>query len=191
MALFPLGILSAAGAGGAVAGGNFDLIESYILGSSQASVTFSNLGIYSSTYKHLQLKIVGRGSNANAWTQYRIRFNDDSTTSYDRHFFFASAGSTGANNYLNENGYLDGQTQIGNSGTSNAFGASVIDILDSFSTSKNKTLRLFGGRRPGGDDPIIIGAGQWRNTAAITSILILNDANWLAGSRFSLYGIKG
>jgi hypothetical protein len=50
---FPLGILSAAGAGGGVAG-DYELISSEILGTTAASVTFSSLGDYAppiSTYK--------------------------------------------------------------------------------------------------------------------------------------------
>jgi hypothetical protein len=54
---FPLGILSAAGAGGGVAG-DYELISSEILGTTAASVTFSSLGDYSSTYKHLQIRAV-------------------------------------------------------------------------------------------------------------------------------------
>jgi hypothetical protein len=193
MTLSALGIFSAAGAGGGVAGGGaYELIQSSILGSDQATIDFTSLGTYSSTYKHLQLRIVSRGSNSNPWTQYRLRFNGDGTTSYDRHFFFGSAGTVGATAHVNDSGFLDGQTQTGNSGTSGAFGASVVDILDAYSTTKNKTLRNFGGRRPGGDDPIIFGSGLWRNTGSITSMEITNTAgNFLTGSRFSLYGIKG
>ena len=45
---FGLGFFATAGAGAA---GSFDLLETQVLGSAQASVTFSSLGTYSN-YKH-------------------------------------------------------------------------------------------------------------------------------------------
>ena len=39
------------------------------------------------------------------------------------------------------------------------------------------------------DNMMNILAGLWSNTAAITTITFLPDANWVAGSTISLYGI--
>jgi hypothetical protein len=72
--LIPFGILSAAGAGGGVAG-DYELISSEILGTTAASVTFSSLGDYSSTYKHLQIRAVVRHSAADNENYTTITFN--------------------------------------------------------------------------------------------------------------------
>ena len=81
---------------------------------------------------------------------------------------------------------------MGASGPANAFGAGVYDILDPYSTTKNKTTRLFGGRGfVTGDHKIVLASGLWRNTASVTSIDLVANDNFVTGSRFSLYGIKG
>jgi hypothetical protein len=74
--------------------------------------------------------------------------------------------------------------------TASAFGASVVDILDPYSTTKNKTLRGLGGFS---SSNIALRSGSWASTSSVTDITCLsfNGANWVTGSRFSLYGIKG
>jgi hypothetical protein len=85
MSLFPLGILSAAGAGGV--GATYELIESQILGSNQSSITFSSLATYASTYKHLQIRAAGKGSgNSFEETNVNLRFNGDTGSNYSAHF---------------------------------------------------------------------------------------------------------
>jgi hypothetical protein len=76
--------------------------------------------------------------------------------------------------------------------TSNAFSGTVIDILDFSSTSKRTTSRIFGGYTSGSNDSIWFGSGLSTNTAAITSFEIYTPFDgFTAGSRFSLYGIRG
>jgi hypothetical protein len=84
------------------------------------------------------------------------------------------------------------QVARGNS-TASSFGAGVIDILDPFSTTKNKTLRGLGGITSSEATNIALRSGSWASTSAVTSITCLpfSADNWVAGSRFSLYGIKG
>jgi hypothetical protein len=187
---FPLGILSAAGAGGAVvAGPAYELISSTILGGTAASVTFSSLGDYSSTYKHLQVRMVGR-TNRSGFTQagVRIQFNGIGTgNQYAVHTLEGQGGSIGsfASTSINSTG---GGYFTAASSTANAFGAQVVDILDVYSASKNTTIRGLSG------DPLLVSlfSGALFNTAAITSIVIFPTTDsFIAGSRFSLYGIKG
>jgi hypothetical protein len=77
-------------------------------------------------------------------------------------------------------------------GTSGAFAAGVIDILDPFNTSKNTTVRILTGLNASASK-ISLMSGAWYDTASLTSIQIFvgNSENILAGSRFSLYGIRG
>jgi hypothetical protein len=73
--------------------------------------------------------------------------------------------------------------------------SAIMDVHDYASTTKNKTMRSFGGSD--GADYFVTGtvgllSGLWMNTNAITSITIaLGAGNYSTNSKFSLYGIKG
>jgi hypothetical protein len=185
MALFPLGILSAAGAGGVA--GDYELINTQILGSNQPSITFSSLGTYSSTYKHLQIRATVRTDRAGAADGGIIRFNGDTGANYAHHILAGDGSSV--NSFANTS-----QTQmvslggVGNTAAANAFSAAVVDILDAYSTTKNKTLRSLHGVTS-----INLSSGVRLNTVSLTSIELGPQlgTNFLTGSRFSLYGIRG
>jgi len=73
-----------------------------------------------------------------------------------------------------------------------------IDLLDFYSTSKNKTVRGFSGTMSadaGGftGKEVQLSSSFRDSTVAITAVTLdpLFGANLVAGSRFSLYGIKG
>jgi hypothetical protein len=182
--LIPFGILSAAGAG-VEAGPAYELIETSILTSSQSSVTFSSLGTYSSTYKHLQIRYVARGTRSATSAPVFFRFNGN-TTNYFTHSMIGS-GSTVAS-YANLNGtYMDLGLMFTATATANAFGAGVIDIFDAYSTTKNKTFRGLTGVNEVG-----LFSGSRADTTNISSISVHDIfGNFIAGSRFSLYGVKG
>ena len=189
MTLSALGIFSAAGAGGVVAS-SYELIETYVLGSSQASVVFSNLGTYSSTYKHLQLRMVLRGDR-NAGAESLVgRLNGDSGANYAMHTLTGSGSSVISAAEANATFYE--YTYFTDGGTSTIFTPVITDILDAYSTTKNKTIRTMFGRTDGFGGVALV-SGLWRSTSSITSITYTPryGTNFVAGSRFSLYGIKG
>ena len=80
----------------------------------------------------------------------------------------------------------------GPNAAADVFGSGVIDILDAYSTTKNKTIRSLNGLS-GGEVAIRLSSGTWRNTNAVTSITLFDGdgANLVTGSRFSIYGIRG
>jgi hypothetical protein len=172
--LIPFGTLAASGA----VASDYQLIQTEILGSAVASVTFSSLGTYSSTYKHLQLRIA-LSPKFNDWMQ--LRFNGDNSLANYYNHVLRGTGSV-VNSF--SSGSLDYVMNTG-SGASSV----VIDILDPFSTSKNKTIRAFGGNTTA--NVITLSSGAWFSTSSTTSLTIKNDTNYGVGSRFSLYGIKG
>jgi hypothetical protein len=184
MALFPLGILSAA-AGGVQ--GDYELISSEILGSAQASVVF-DVSSFASTYKHLQIRSTARGTHATALLAIRLQANGITSSSYSTHGLFGNGSSVGSYGYSNLVSMYAG-IATGSSATANSFGASVLDILDAYSTTKNKTLRGFYG---GATTEVGYHSGAFLSTASITSVNLFPDAgSFAAGSRFSLYGIRG
>jgi hypothetical protein len=185
MALFPLGILSAAGAGGVA--GSYELIESTILGSATSSVTFSSLGDYSSTYKHLQIRVAARDTRSGSVGGALIRFNSDTGSNYATHNLYGN-GSSVVSDASTSQSYIVGLLFPSGNIAANIFGGGAMDILDAYSTTKNKTTRALSGFAT---NTINLTSGLWMSTASITSITILpSGGNLLAGSRFSLYGIR-
>jgi hypothetical protein len=178
--LIPFGILSAAGEIVDVAG-TYELISTTILGGTASSVTFSNLGDYSSTYKHLQLRVAGNNTTSGAW---RFRLNGDTGNNYSYHLLFGNGSSVASVNGTSESsGYFGFATA-----NANVSAASVMDILDFASTTKNKTTRTLNGDV---NFNVILASSAWYSTDAVTSLTLLANVNFVTGSRFSLYGIKG
>lgn len=189
----PLGILAVAGAG-ASGGGGYDLLESVILTSNSASVTFSNLNTYSD-YKHLQVRIVARDTNSFASTirDLNMRFNSDSGTNYFGHELIGDPSWPGVfSQNLGNTSRIRARATIDDTATANVFVASIWDILDFSNTSKNKTVRILSGvsLASSANERIVMSSGAWNNTAAITSITITGADLHKSGSRFSLYGVK-
>ena len=186
-----LGVLQAQAAGaGPVGGAAFDLLEQRVLDSSESSVTFSSLSSYAADYQHLQIRFTARSSFAAAGESLRIRFNGVTSGSYSWHRLFGNGSSVSSGQSSSQTGIL-GAFMTSNTGTADAFGAGVIDILDPFSTSKNTTTRSLNGTIVS-DSLVSLTSGGFYNTAAIDSISFTSEtsANFLTGSRFSLYGIK-
>jgi hypothetical protein len=196
MTLSALGIFSAAGAGGVVAAGDYELIESSILTGTTGSITFSSLGTYSSTYKHLQVRVAGRSTDSAVLTGIRIRLGNgspDAGTNYSTHQLQGYNGTFSSGAQINQTWVFCTNVAGANAGSS-IFGAAVIDILDPFSTTKFKTTRALGGTSAGtGTNAAIeFGSGNWRSTSSVTDVQVIpSSGSWATGSRFSLYGIKG
>jgi hypothetical protein len=189
MALFPLGILSAAGVSGFDS--DYELISTTILGTTTADVVFdvSSLG---STYKHLQIRMVARGSGATtAIRDLFIRLNANTGNNYSAHNLRGGGVSVSSTGAASLNVIAQEPIFVGNSNTANIFGAAIVDILDPFSTTKNTTVRTTTGFTAA-TSRVSLGSGAFYSTAAITSVTIFPDSDSiLAGSRFSIYGIKG
>jgi len=188
MALFPLGILSA-GAGGGFAS-DYELIETYILGSAQSSVTFSSLGTYSTTYKHLQIRYSARTLESDTVSWGKLVFNGNSSN-YANHSL-NGFGTTLTSTASDTSTFMTMRSAFaGNTDTANSFGPGIIDILDPYSTTKNTTVRVFSGNASS-YTRVNLNSGGWFDTASITSIQLAPYAavNLGTGSRFSLYGLK-
>ena len=149
---------------------------------SSTSLTFSSIP---STYKHLQIRALGRNSSG------YIRFNSDTAANYARHYLRGNGTASSALGAASQN-EMYGFEFTDNTDTANIYGVGLIDILDYASTSKNKTLRALTGADKNGSGSIYLYSGLWLSTSAITSITIYSPANApTTDSTFALYGIKG
>lgn len=186
----PFGVLSSAGAGGGVPG-SFDLISTTLLTGSQASVTFDVTGL-GSTYKHLQIRAVARMSAAQNGATGSFRINGDTGNNYSFHYLQGTGSAIesggGINKIYMENLY----TMSAANEVTNSFAPVVIDLFNPFSSTNNKTVRALSGSGSN-ENRIRLGSGGWFSTTAATSVTMLssNGGNFVSGSRFSIYGIKG
>jgi hypothetical protein len=175
--------------GVAASPGAYELISTTILGSSAASVTFSGLGTSAAAYKHLQLRMVTKSTNANS--DITFTFNG-STTGYANHLLDGNGSNVSSQNNINTAAIMGYNLTTG-SGSANIYSATIFDLLDFSSTSKNKTVRILYGQNDSafGNTHIGLMSGLWVSTSAVTSIAINGNATSLAaGSRFSLYGLR-
>ena len=186
--LIPFGVFSA-GAGNGGAAGSFDLISTTLLTGSQASVTFDVTGL-GATYKHLQIRAASRVSGSYGTVDDYMTFNS-STSGYASHYLLGNGSSVSSGASTSRANMITYNSSAGASSSSNIFAGHICDILDPFSSSKNKTIRGVSGNY-GSNTYVDIYSGLWNNTAALTSITMTSGAgSYVAGSRFSLYGIKG
>ena len=194
MSPIPLGILAAAG-GSAPA---MDLISTVTLTGGASDIGF-NVSSLSTTYQHLQVRLFIRGNSNQVFTGNRagLRING-STTNYGRNpYFFSGYGST--------NGFfeVDSATNLASIGHYSSwfnggpeYGAIILDILDPFE-AKAKTFRSLSGDyqlqgTDNGTRRIGLYHSRFNLTTSISTINLIETGGYgfVAGSRFSLYGIK-
>jgi hypothetical protein len=190
----PLGVLAVAGAGVAPvpAGNAYEWLETQILGSNQASITFSNLDTnYGSAYQHLQLRIMARTDRNDTDDFIKLQFNGDTGNNYTTHILSGNGTNVTSSNPRLNYANIEIQAITANTQTANSFGAVIVDILDPFETTKNTTIRAMTGLT-GSYNFVSLDSGLWSNTAALTSMLLDQQfgSNFITGSRFSLYGMR-
>jgi hypothetical protein len=167
---------------------DFELIESVFVASPASSITFNNLNQYATEYKHLQIRATARISGATTAATLVHRLNGDTASNYSSHELVGNGSAVSSASFLTDRAFFG--VAPGGSSTANAFGAMVFDLLDPFSVTKNKTSRILGGQTS--NNFIYLYSASHRSTASITSIQIYDNGgtNFVAGSRFSLYGIR-
>lgn len=172
----------------------FESIVSTSPNGSTGTVTFSNIP---QTYRHLQIRIMARNSQAsNGVTGPLMTLN--SSTSTNNHFmrvggdgYNITSDSTFSTNYISVPGC------IAYSGTTaNVYGAAIIDIYDYTSSSINKTVRAFSGTSTNSATTtfqVNVTTNVTASTSAINSISFYDPTgtNYNSNSVFALYGIRG
>lgn len=175
---------------GAAAGGgtSYESIATANGTGSSGVITFSSIP---STFKHLQIRMTGRGTVASTNIEGYITFNGSSSSYYQGHQLFGD----GATAYSqSSSGTTSGWSTFmtANSATANVNGVGIVDILDYADTNKYKTTRTLTGYDLNGSGLIIFRSNLWQNTAAINSISFTTSAaNFDSTTKFALYGIRG
>jgi hypothetical protein len=122
----------------------------------------------------------------------QLTLNSDTGTNYTKHNLGGNGSIVFANGDVSQNYISFDDFTTTSSDGANTMGIGIIDVHDYSSTTKNKTLRGFGGRDNNGSGNIKLHSGLWINTNAISSITLTHSgSNFSSSSVFSLYGIKG
>ena len=154
-------------------------IATNTLSSASATVTFSNI-----PQNYTDLVVVFDGTNVTGLASTGLRFNGDTGNNYSKTLIDGSGSAASSDRDTNASAAYVGVN-------SNISGNTIINIMNYANTTTYKTI-LGRGNVPGSSVVgVRAGVGLWRNTAAITSVSVINGAyNWTSGSTFTLYGIK-
>lgn len=150
------------------------------LGSSAASVTFSNIP---ATYRDLILNVNGTPTGGNPLVL--VRFNSDTGTNYPQVYMWAttaaqSGTNAGSGHYITSTSVLAGARFDGN-----------VSVMDYSATDKHKTVLSRSGYTNAASVQIAeSSATRWANTGAITSLAVVASVNnFASGTTFNLYGV--
>jgi hypothetical protein len=152
-------------------------IATQTLGSATTSLNFNSI---SGAYTDLVLIVTGSPTAA---TQGQfLQFNSDTSTNYSTTYIYGDGTSAASTRTSSQTGI-----QIGNL-TSGVQHNTIVQIMNYSNTTTYKTALS---RYNNTANSTGAQVGLWRSTAAITSITVyLNSSTFIAGSTFSLYGIK-
>ena len=150
-----------------------------------STITFSSIP---STYSHLQIRFISRGSDTD--NNISLRFNSDTSSSYYAHYMYGDGSSTAAGGSGSTATLVTYISQSSSSRAANAFSSGIIDILDYANASKYKTLRSLSGREDNSAGILLLTSGLWMKADAISTVTLTTGANFAQYSSFALYGIK-
>lgn len=154
-----------------------------VSGTSTTSITFSSI---SNAYTDLVI-VIGNGG-ASGDVQPGLRFNGDSGSNYSFTNLSGNGSTTSSSSAKNDTDIQLGYYDYLANGTNNYTG--IVNIMNYSNSTTYKTVIQRGSNAATGTG---VNVGLWRNTAAITSITILpsyGSSYFLAGTTFSLYGIR-
>lgn len=158
----------------------YEPIATTTLGSAQASVTFSSI---SGSYTDLVL--VTNTYLSSSSQSGNITYNGDTGTNYSV-TFLGGNGSSASSSRSSTRANLP--LDLGYGYSSSNFGVYTVHIQNYTNTTTFKTMISRGGQAGISTNATV---GLWRSTSAITSITCgTSGGNYVAGSTFTLYGIK-
>lgn len=151
------------------------------LGSASGTVSFTSI---SSAYRDL---VLVTNLLTNTACNVYLRPNNDSGTNY-AYVNMGGFGSGGGYSGNNDGGYAGLLTTAYSTPDATTWWTMKADVMDYSATDKHKTFLI---RNGDAAEAVVAIAGRWKNTAAITSLIVTTgDANtFSAGSTMALYGI--
>lgn len=159
------------------AGNTYVALATETLTSAQASVTFSSIsGAYT------DLVLISNSKATTGTPTIRLQFNSDTGSNYSTTLIYGDGSSAGGVRVTNE-------ASTNSGGLANEFGNTIFNLNNYSNSTTYKTVltryNFIGSYSEAGAK-----VSLWRNTAAITSILVFpSSSTFPSGSTFTLYGI--
>ena len=162
---------------------------------SASTLTFSSIP---SGYKSLHIRGIAKDTTSlTTPINLSLRFNGDSASNYAASQFYSNtngsvySGTQSSSTVIT----LQAADAPGSYGAANAYGSSIVDIIDYSSTTKYKTIKSISGITQNSSvlssGTIVLNGGVCQSTAAITSIAIIEGAgNFTTNTTYTLYGVK-
>lgn len=170
----------------------YTLINSNVLSSSAASITFSSIP---ATYTDLVVKISARGSGNSVNIYHLVTYNG-SSTGYSDTLLYKDGTNTTLKSQNGTGGAWYSYAGIGlplpaSQSTASTFDSTEV-YIPSYTASQYKPASVFGVQETNSTTQYMaVDASLWSNNSAITSITITcGDQNYVSGSSFYLYGIS-
>jgi hypothetical protein len=156
----------------------YTALANITLSAAATGISFASIP---STYRDLIVVVQAKGTSDGQLL--RVTFNSNSATIYNRQRM-SSNGSTASAAEVEDSAQFifsaTSATAIGDSAQQ------IINVLDYSLSNKNKTVLARSDNGNAGTDAF---SGEWKNTAAVTSIEVYSNQNLDSGSTFALYGI--
>lgn len=161
------------------AGSTYTPIATNTLGSTASTVTFSSI---SGSYTDLVLVV--NATVTSSGYDLGIQLNGDTGTNYSTTYLYGSGSAAGSARVSNQSRAL--ATYYGGIGT--VQGNQIVQFLNYSNSTTYKTVISRANRADSGTDATV---SLWRNTSAITSIVLnaQSGGTFAIGSTFTLYGI--
>ena len=160
----------------------YEPIATQTLASAASSITFSSIAA-----SWTDLRVVFIDNGLSVADRPVMQFNGDTGTNYSATRITGTGGAAGSTTTTNDN-----QIRFQNSNLEATYPSLLTVDIFSYAGSTNKTVLGMQSDDGNGTGGIYVAVGLWRNTAAITSIVIktISGNNFLTGTTATLYGIK-
>ena len=160
------------------AGATYEPIATNTLGTATSSVTFSSI---SGSYTDLVLILNAKNATGTD-KAVALRFNGDTGSNYSMTRMSGNGSAADSDQSSNDTSMFLGLSN------STVYNSDIYQIMNYSNTTTYKTAI---GRGNLADSRLRASVGLWRNTAAITSVTVVNGSseNFIVGSTFTLYGI--
>lgn len=164
--------------------------------STVSTITFSNVAALAAQgrYNHFELRILGRNANANAFGIAQVRVNTDATSSY--RVSRLRAGSTNVAGVTSLSSVIDLETSfyINISGAANdtgVFSPGIVTFLNIATPGIIPSSLSLSSRATNDNWETLYRQGAYVGSETLSSLTVNSTAGLVAGSSYSLYGIRG